>query len=44
MGLHQEQPRHVRGRPFEKGRRGDPGGSRVDFGNKTTVAPTIPPP
>ena len=37
-GIAPEAPRRVRGRPFEKGRSGNPLGRRVGCRNKTTIA------
>ncbi len=37
-GLTPKPPGRVRGRPFEKGQSGNPGGRRVGCRNKTTIA------
>jgi hypothetical protein len=37
-GFAPKPPGRVRGRPFEKGRSGNPGGRRVGCRNKTTIA------
>ena len=37
-GFTPRRPGRVRGRPFEKGRSGNPGGRRVGCRNKTTIA------
>ena len=37
-GIAPRPPGRVRGRPFEKGRSGNPAGRRVGFRNKTTIA------
>ena len=37
-GFTPKPPGRVRGRPFEKGRSGNPLGRRVGFRNKTTIA------
>src|SRR5881392_520075 len=37
-GIAPKAPRRVRGRPFEKGRSGNPLGRRVGCRNKTTIA------
>ena len=37
-GLSQKPPGQARGRPFEKGRSGNPGGRRIGSRNKATIA------